>query len=413
MRWAVIGVVAVGCRHVPSTPLASDASPADSPVADSAIIDAPIDAVPPDSFVPDESAPLGMNDISFLVPLPADPSTPALAAMTGFATNPDLIPRELHTRITAGGDVTNPYEQFHIVAMRFDLCDRTAIGPCQAGVDGQWRMTFQPLRPTAPTQAADVALHAAYRIPSQDVAYVVNELRALARIRQLDITRPLAVNEMLTAATPTEYTTRLRALVAMLARADRLIRLTVFAQDAHLAPFQWHFSGLEPVNGTFQYFDIPGINISWIVQDAGASTPVPAFTASPIADRPPGSTFALSKTSFTAETAAERAQSLEALNIILNPTLTTPKTVHCANCHFATRSAVSCSAIAGVDLATVPSHFASPHDLSIANGILATDDFSGRIFGWRDQFPEISLRVANETAMVLEEIEQRFPPVQP
>src|SRR5215470_14487778 len=122
MRWLVIGVVAVGCRQLPSTPLTSDSSLADSAATDSAMIDAPVDAVPPDSFVPDESAPLGMNDISFLIPLPADPSTPALAAMTGFATNPDLIPRELHTRITAGGDLTTPYEQFQIVAMRFDLC---------------------------------------------------------------------------------------------------------------------------------------------------------------------------------------------------------------------------------------------------------------------------------------------------
>jgi hypothetical protein len=65
---------------------------------------------------------------------------------------------------------------------------------------------------------------------------------------------------------------------------------------------------------------------------------------------------------------------------------------------------------AGVSRGSIPGTYTSTHDLSIAAGMSATDNLSVRAFGWRDNHAEISQRVANDTAMVLDEIEAKSPP---
>src|SRR5262249_23874072 len=120
---------------------------------------------------------------------------------------------------------------------------------------------------------------------------------------------------------------------------------------------------------------------------------------------------AIDNPGFLNGTTAAREQALEALVTIMNPTATTPKTIQCAGCHVSTYMSTFRAQQAGVALASIPGQVTSTHDLSIAAGMSATDNTSVRALGWRDDVAEISQRVANDTAMVLDEIEARYPPM--
>ena len=97
--------------------------------------------------------PLGLNDVSVLVPLAAATSAQG------------MVPPELFDRLVTGpGDVLDPYAAFRVVAIRFELCDRVAAGPCPDG-DGRLRLVLQPVRAGASAEVVDVALHASYRFP--------------------------------------------------------------------------------------------------------------------------------------------------------------------------------------------------------------------------------------------------------
>ena len=135
------------------------------------------------------SAPLGMDDVSILLPLPRDPQKPVLAAISGGGGHAlverawfDLLVTDHHD---IAPRIAGPiaFEDFQVVAVRFDLCERAAVGPCPRGADGRIRMVLQPLyRRAGATAAHDVAQHAFYVVPAAELASMVSELRVLAGV---------------------------------------------------------------------------------------------------------------------------------------------------------------------------------------------------------------------------------------
>ena len=398
--WHVVVTVAMAACHP-----ASPQEPVDA-----------AQAAPADAYVPTESRPLGLDDLSILLPLPANPAgPPTVARMTGFPGGGDLVSRAAFARlVTDPGDVHEAYDDFHLVAIRFDLCDRAVAGPCAAGADGQLRLVFQPVHfadGTSVPEADDMALHASYPIPATDLAAVVDELRALARIQGLPITSPLMVNPTLASTGSTgEYASRLSTLVARYARADRMVRLTLFAQDANTSNFDWVFRGVQAYLGSFRDLDIATVGatqqraifIEW---------PAPAsYDVAPVGNTPAGAQLALQGQMFDAATYTNRATALAALAAEQNPTRYAFGTEQCIACHASTALMRLRAADLGVDPPTVPGTFTSGHDLSISAGISSITMTSLRAFGWFHDEPAISQRVVNETAFVLDEIDQRFPP---
>src|SRR6185436_4623805 len=92
-----------------------------------------------------------------------------------------------------------------------------------------------------------------------------------------------------------------------------------------------------------------------------------------------------------------------------NPTLHTAATAQCVACHTSTHLVVKRALSAGMDVTSLPSFFATTRDTRILNGISASTPNSLHNFGWLESRIVISQRVANETAIVLDEIERRFP----
>jgi len=367
-----------------------------------------------DAYVPTESHALGMNDVSILLQLPEDPvGTTTFARMSGFPGGAELVPRDLFARlVTTPGDVGEVYDDFHLVAIRFDLCDRINPGPCPEGEDGRLRLVFQPLRPGASvpaTQADDVALHAFYPIPAPELAPVVDELRALARLYAFQTESPIAINQALSATAPaSEYASRLRALVERYAAAARVARLTLFAQDTLAPAGDWIFRGVEASSTGYDDIAIPTLSTTHQRSILVEWPMPPSFDTSPVADVPAGIQLAFQGAQFDGATSAQRTASLEALAAAQNPTMQGFATEQCANCHLAATLTQMRATEVGVDPATIAGTYTSSRAISTQFGPQSSGSL--RAFGWIFQYPAISHRVANETALVLDEIDARFPP---
>jgi hypothetical protein len=345
-----------------------------------------------------------LNDVSMLVPLPPEGGT----ALVRMSDGDGLVPRALFDRLVTGpGDVIDAYDDFHLVAIRFDLCDRIAAGPCPE-TEGRLRLVFQPMR-GAPPEATDVGLHAFYPIPEDDLGAIVDELRALAAIAKTPTTAALTVSPPLVAGN-TAYATRLRALVVSYAVSDRLARLTLFAQDAKAAALIWAFRGEERRDGSFAAIEIPDVAV--LQQRTVLSGSDTTYNTSPVADAPAGFMLALASDRFAAASPAERMVALESLAAVQNPGMHGTETVQCVACHVSTFLTARRATVAGVDASAIAGTFGAPFDLATSAGISTTNDRALRAFGWVRRDPAISQRVVNDTAQVLAEIADRFPPAE-
>lgn len=353
-----------------------------------------------------------MNDVSILLPLPRDPLVPVLASAAGSG-GALIDPAWFEALVTARHDIAprtgDPValDDFQVVAIRFDLCDRSVIGACPTGVPGRLRLVLQPLyRVAGETFAHDVALHAFYPIPAGELAAVVDELRALAQRQPVPPEAPLEVSPA-AAAGDAEYLARLSRLVVRYARGASLARLTVIGQVAGSAAFAWRFRGLDRSGDAFAAMAIPSIDAAeQSMQVAGGDT---IYLADRLADLPSGFALATNGARFAAATPGERVAALEALAAIQNPALHDTNDTQCIACHVASFLTARRAATSRIDLASLAGRFTSPRNLA-TQSIAATDPRVVRAFGWVAKFPAISQRVANDTAQVLSEIEARFPP---
>ena len=364
---------------------------------------------PPDSAIPpdapadssQETQALGMNDVSIVDPAMFVP----IGKMNGLDGARDLISRSLYARLTtAHHDLVYDFDDFFLFSIRFDLCDRAAPGPCPDGADGSLRLVFQPL--LGSRGAVDVGLHAFYTIPAADLGHVVNELRAIARLRgtQSELHGPLSGRSI---GFPEASLPRIYALLDQYAVSERLIRLSAMGQDVRSTSPRVVFRGLELRNGEMVDITVATLDVS--EQVAALTSPGPSYDVTPVADSPAGFALALTSDSFNAATPADQRFALDALVATQNPRLHTSSTVQCIGCHTSTYLGIHRALDAGIDISGLPSAFTTTHDVRLDETISGTNPSSLHNFGWVTFDVAISRRVINETAVVLDEIEQRFP----
>ena len=352
---------------------------------------------------------LTLNDVSVLLPLPRDPGAPVLAALS--EEDAGMIDRGAYDAVVARGDIApragGPvgFVDFHVVAVRFDLCDRSTVGPCPRDAVGRLRLVLQPLYlRDGVTFAHDIALHAFYAIPPEALAGVVDELRGLAR-RQAARSAVLAVSPA-AAAGDAAYLGGLRGLVRRYARAANLMRLTVIGQLADSAAFAWVFRGVDRAGDGFAPLVIPGIEAAQqTAQLAGGDT---VYRVDRMVDAPAGFALATNGPRFAAATAEDRAAAVAALAEVQNPTRHDTGDTQCIGCHLATYLTARRAAASQIDPASLAAWFASPGARGV-HTIASDDPRVVRAFGWAGNVPAISQRVVNDTATALAEIEARFP----
>lgn len=389
-----------GCESgVPSSP------------PDLAVADASVDLRAPPDLVPPKTGLLGLNDVTVLIPL-ADPGTPALlmASDKGSDGN-ELVSRATYDRLNnvpKRGPVVfldDLYPLLQVVAVRFDLCDRTVPGPC-ADEDGRMRVIVQAQYDPKAIGNIDLGLHAFFTIPKADFPALVTELRALSALQGLPDAAPLQPSPALLKAPSGEYAMRLKALILKYGVQANLTRVTFVGARDGVRSASWTLRGIEKGAMGFADIQIPGIGST--VQDTtlgGATTA--SFDVMPVADAPKGFVLATDEASFAVATPQDRAAALAALNAIDNPTLSTPNNVSCVTCHISGRIVGAREQVARVDSRTLPNRFTSgTFDLTVPLLLKS----SLRSLGWAHRAPLISQRVANDSAQVASEMNARFPP---
>lgn len=358
-------------------------------------------ASPPDSgadagFVPTQTRLLGLNDVTWLLPLEA------LDAGSPFPPPVELIPFSSFDRLTSQRPrVITELAKLRVVAVRFDLCDRAEPTPCAAEADGVFRLVLQPVF-GAPPRVEDVTFHAFYAVPHAEIPQVVDELRALAELQNVPRGAALRVN-----VADASYRQRLAALVSRYARGTRLERLTLFGQDSDRAALAWVFRGEERGGGTtLGPITIPNIQVTTqeVLLFGGDS-----YQLLPIADFPLGFSRVVMESNFRNSTSAEQLQSVRSLLAIDNPKLHTANTVQCASCHLATTLLAPRAADAGIDVGVQPEHFGSTQFDTTPLGNPGARFRTLRALGYFNDTPLVSQRVINETINVLEELEVRYP----
>jgi|APLak6261679142_1056127.scaffolds.fasta_scaffold00101_21 hypothetical protein len=356
--------------------------------------------VTPDAsvYVPTQTHALGLNDVTWLLPLePLDAGSPFPAADT-------LLPLPSFTRLTTTEPVVRTeLSRLRVVGVRFDACDRALPGPCPTDADGSLRLVLQPVL-GPPTRTEDIALHAFFPIPHAELPQVVDELRALAELLALPTAAPLQLNTAFT--TSPAYRTKLGALVSRYARRTTLHRLTLFGQESDHAAIVWVFRGEELQGGAMQPITVAHV-------DAGAQEVLlfagDSYLVTPLADEPTGFARVVMETSFRNATAPQQLDSVKSLLAVDNPTLHTSSTAQCTSCHVSTTLLEPRATDAGIDVTTLSERYtSSTFDLTVPPAA-----FRGRTLralGFFNEVPMISARVINESANVVNELEARYPP---
>ena len=345
---------------------------------------------PPDVPAP-YRFPLGMNDITMVMPLPSAPDETILLRIDGSDGATPIVPRDLFDRV-ARTDSQLDYSVAQVATVRFDLCRRDDASPCPPGVDGELRLVLQDQLRQPTHTVFDPAMHALYTIPAGEVPKVVDELHALADLAGIPTTSPLLVHPAVLGSPA--YRARLRALVATYARADRLHRLALsFAFDGIMIGRVWNFRGVE-IGATGAISDL-------LSQSVGSKS-FTIFYVQPSADKPPGLKLAFDELAFEVAAAPERMKAVQALVEAQNPRKQGFADMECAACHLSSTILEHDASSVGVDPKTLPGRFTTTYDVSAKEA-----EFHG--LGYVSQSPVISQRAANETANALVEFETQYP----
>ena len=234
--------------------------------------------------------PLEMNDVTILAPLPQSSATPVLLLGTDLADDGTaLVPRGLFDRLVADGASGKPlpfldtaYERLHLVAVRFDLCDRHLPGVCPEAEDARLRLVFQPL--SDPSGAQDAGFHAFYAIRNDEIPAAVAALRELAMIAPPQ-TGALRISPALSGASPQAYATKLRAFVRRYGGDGRLVRLTTNAQNLKFSSDRVDAPGGRKAGDAFVDMPIVGATDTseTVILNGG-----PGYDVKPMTDTPAG-----------------------------------------------------------------------------------------------------------------------------
>ncbi len=350
---------------------------------------------------------LGLNDVSVLFPLPETDDAPGYLSAEREGARGVLLPRAVFDAIPtfpvvpADGLV---YTRMRVMAIRFDGCGGVP-GACHPEI----RMVMQPIN--ANGRARDSALHLFYRLDGAAMGAVVAGLRAARALAPEAQGAPLDVHPALVAqGVEGAYGTALRALVLQHVGAENLVRMTFFLRAPPVQEV-WFFGGFDRGDdGRFAAMNIVGVgrgNQRVILTTTATGY---QFELTPVAAMPEDGRVLLSSAAATAATDEARRAAVASFLRVENPRRYVPDQLPCAGCHIATY--VRAEAQRRFEIGETgfdDDRFTAPYDLS-RRGNAADNPSSLRAFGWFHTEPMIAQRTIHESALVLEDLERRYPP---
>jgi hypothetical protein len=397
----------------------------------------------------DTSAPIPakMNDVSILFPLPSSTADIAnvLSASSSGARG-TLIPNALYpivgpisgsTNVDGGqqgpANVTNiaAYSDLKVVAMRIDPCFASlAPDPHGAGCTAQLRLIFQEVLPATKesfggtgsgASTFDSAVHAFYSLTRDEFLALARALVTLRMSNENGVSlgpvaaHPIMVNQGLGGA----MSKGVQQLILQYAGEQNLTRLTQLSNGGQPLtstdqPGLWVMSGIDISNAataTTSPMVIPALGGSTTLQQPTAVLPAPGnfflATFSPATTSTDDLT-PLDNGSPNGLSASAREAAFDALVRIENPANHSPNTIDCGSCHFATPTA----ALIGMPVFSLDDTASALAFHPDNKSVMASDmtrtfsttsiQLNIHAFSYVGQSPAINQRVVNETAAIVE-----------
>jgi hypothetical protein len=364
-------------------------------------------ATPPVTPPVASDAVLGPNDVSVLLPLPADGNYSAYPSVSTAGNGGALIPRSVfdaippvNPRVETSSD---PYAMFRMLAVRFDPCfTATTTG---SSCEPQIRIIFQPVDAT--DGPLDGAMHAFYRLTGAQFAELVEELRRLHDVAPENETGVMSPSPAITAqGIGGPYATGLFALVSRYAGAATLRRVT-FMERTEARQTQWRFGFFEVAASVATRTTIAEIDAETQTVNNMIGTG-PEFLISPLATTDEDLTALLTSGARMLADEGTRDVTYRAVLALENPLLNQPDEAQCAACHVASSVGRQVEGDFGLDAMPFAERYATDRAIT-APGDTATDPEVMRIFGWFARRPAIAPRAVHETAHVLDVIDADYP----
>ncbi len=351
------------------------------------------------------TADVGVHDVSFLYPLPAQAQRTSLLGAASAGERGPLLPNDLY-----GGlpplDLLTPnlqsYHLFRVVAVRLDPCFPGLGVPDEASCKNQLRLVMQPVVPQVGTQAlttADTALHLFYSLTRVELADILAQLVELRRASGA-VDGPVGVHPALAReGVEGAFARGARALLLGHAGRDNLTRITFMALEQ--VGQAWRFGGFEVEAGALRPMTIPLVGVkeqTFQNLDLKGHTFERAATypASPSQD---DLRLLLDPKALEAAGPAERLVAYRHALRIENPTAHSPDTIDCATCHVASAARRYAELTYGLS-ATGPERYVHPAGRPLPGATPASTN-ELRAFGYFGVHPSVSPRVVNETSEVV------------
>ena len=367
-------------------------------------------APPPPS--PDGGAPVGdagdggldLNDVSWLLPLPAPAQQSLLLGFTAAGSKGPLLPRSLYDALPGlltTEDAGTLFPQFRVVSARLDPCFPKEP---TAGCIKQLRLVAQPIVLDGfKITTEDGSIHLFYELSDadfDDARATLTELKHLAN--GATDGKPLDVHPVMrTEGLAGPYATTLHAMITRLCGQQNLTRVAFMRLIQ--TDTAWRFGALNVSSGSLVADTIPRLtNITQQgVQEFGNTD----FRSGELQPAASGDDLVVllseSEMRLTDQRTLDRAVT-SALRIE-NPARSNPKTVDCASCHVASRALHNARMERTIDTSTHADQYVGNPRFDLRRVDAAGDDPRAmRAFGYFGDKSALSQRTINESANVAE-----------
>lgn len=356
----------------------------------------------------------GLNDVTYIMPLPADAAENNLLKLQSTGDKGTFVPEAMVMQLPF---MDMQHEKNEINAMtrlmtvRIDNCFPL---PTPLACQKQIRMIWQPLKATSTgVTTIDAAFHSFYVLTDEEFSKLTSDLKAWKKKFQtveidnakaaLDI-HPFWKKDLDASPSLLEFNT----LMSKYAGEKNLSRVTVMV--LRRMNDVWGFLGAEVVDGKLVTGAIPRLDGKTSQMFFNQLNNVKGYTGAGIAQPPvlPDSNlggFVQQATTSGAFTEAEAIANLQSAYAIENPNLFNPESMDCVNCHIAQAAREYLSEKLP---ATVDQNLFSAYKFTNANYNL--ENKSTQVFnttqlrgvGYFGVDLAISQRVINESALVAE-----------
>ena len=378
---------------------------------------------------PKDTVRFGTNDVSVLLPLPAQFSdVDQLLPLSTLGNGGPLLDSALFAQIPMFATRSNNpgrYSAWRIVGARIDPCfpDLALLTTDPSKCRRQLRLISQSISDTGPTDSGppdvlnvdDAALHLFFEFDSAQFNALASDWLALSSTLSRDPALPLGVHPVIAVEGLTGPT--YQALVAIIKKyAGSTTLAQVTAMDGRSVA--WEFAGFTRLGATMKPLPIHGLAATDKTQTISADN-LEIFSIFPETNES-RNLVALAgefiNSGGVGGGAIKLTANQAALDAAIKLTLTVddptqqfnPESLDCVSCHVAGRARDRATKL-GVDSSGLD-RFTNTRNLSLAGSRTPTDSVQQqRAFGYRDTHASINQRVVNESAAVADALEVMFP----